>query len=424
MNPRVAPASAAGATLLALGFVIGAFLGGPPLARAGVEEFSTFGVETQERDDESYLDHILTRVPPAWRDEWERAPLALRSSQGCLTSGEWYDETDLKLRASLGRHVWMGVAFRQHQNDRVRFNYTEFSLHVPTRFGTPGFMFRPSRDKSNQDMALMWDIGADTSAFQLRAVFGLEDVFNNFWEFRQVATGGRAEPYLRHPWEPGLRMVVRRPWLRAEIGGQYLTPSTKRLIVSYADPSLDDVTTLWGAMGWATFEARALGIEWEARTTNHQAASTEHPIALPAPDGRDFRRQWSTEVAARRRIAPRLTAEARWLYQARTQVHGPPVVPPRFEAVDRVIQVEAVWTKSPALAFRLGGLYDRITIQQSGITAPFSFGSRTESRAYIGIIARFGGVSLQVVEGLELDRESYDVWAVHDKGFVQLQAVF
>ena len=37
---------------------------------------------------------------------------------------------------------------------------------------------------------------------------------------------------------------------------------------------------------------------------------------------------------------------------------------------------------------------------------------------------RFGRVSLQVVEGLELDREPYEVWAVHDKGFVQLQTTF
>jgi hypothetical protein len=208
------------------------------------------------------------------------------------------------------------------------------------------------------------------------------------------------------------------------MGGRYLTPSTKRLIVSYADPSLDHIKSLWGTLAWASVEARALGIEWEVQSRNHQAASTEHQVDLPQPDGRDFRRQWSVEAAARRRIASRFTAEARWLYQARTQIHAPPVAPPRFEGVDRVLQVEAAWSATPSLHVRLGGLHDRISIQNSGVTAPISFGSRTESRAYVAAMARFGRVSLQIVEGLELDHEPYEVWAVHDKGFLQLQATF
>ena len=404
--------------------VILALLGNAAPALASVEEFSTFSVEAQEDDDESLLDHLLARTPLAWRDEWERSPLALRSAQGCLTSGEWSNETDFKLRTAIGRRAWFGAALRQYENDRIQYDYTEFSIHVPTRLGTAGWMFRPSRDKASQDMALMWELGADTSAFQIRGVFGLEDVFNNFWEFRQVATGGRAEPYLRHPWEPGLLVVVRRPRVRAELGGRYLTPSTKRLIVDYSDPSTDHVKSLWGTLAWASVEARALGLEWEVRSLNHQASSTEHPIDLPQTDGRDFRRQWSVEGAARRRIASRLTAEARWLYQARTQFHAPPVDPPRFEGVDRVLQMEAAWSATPSLLVRLGGLHDRITIENSGITAPFSFGSRTESRAYLAAMARFGRVSVQIVEGIELDPEPYQVWAVHDKGFVQLQASF
>ena len=47
MNPRVAPAFAACAILVVFGAVLGAILGNPLPARAGVEEFSTFGVEEQ-----------------------------------------------------------------------------------------------------------------------------------------------------------------------------------------------------------------------------------------------------------------------------------------------------------------------------------------------------------------------------------------
>jgi hypothetical protein len=391
---------------------------------AVVEEFSTFSAEEQEHDDESLLDHMLARMPLAWRDEWERSPLALRSAQGCLTSGKWYNQTDLKLSAPLGGRARFAFAIRENESDRVDYHYMDLSIHVATRFGTAGWLFRPSRDKSSQDMALMWDVGADTSAFQIQAVFGLEDVFNNFWEFRQANTGGRGEPYVRHPWEPGLRMVVRRPSLRVEAGGRYLTPSTKRLINNYGNRDLDEVQTLWGTLAWASVEARALGIDWEVRSTNHQASTTEHPLATPLPDGGDFRRQWSIETAVRRQIAPRLAAEARWLYQERTQVHAPPIDPPRFEGIDRVLQVETIWTVTPSVWARVGGLHNRITLQESAITAPFSFGTRTESRAYVAGIARFGRMSLQITEAIELDHEPYNVWAVHDKGFVHVQTTF
>jgi len=265
-------------------------------ARAGLEEFSTFSCEEQERDDESLLDHVLTRAPLAWRSEWEHSHLVLRSAQGCLTSGEWFNATDLKLSTSLGGRVAFGFALRQNESDRYAYNYSEFSVHVPTRYGTPGYMFRPSRDKASQDMAVMWDFGADTSAFQLHLVYGLEDVFNNFWEFRQSQTGGRSEPYLRHPWEPGLEMTIRRPDLRVNVGGRWLTPGERRVIVSYADPTLDHLTTLWGTLAWATLETHALGFDWTASTVNHQAKSTDHPQYVPEPDGKDYRRQWWVET--------------------------------------------------------------------------------------------------------------------------------
>ena len=391
---------------------------------AGLEEFSTFSVEEQERDDESLLDHILTRTPLAWREEWEHSTLAVRSAQGCLTSGQWFNATDLKLSTSLGGKVAFGFALRQNESDRYLYDYTEFSVHVPTRYGTPGYMFRPSRDKASQDMALMWDFGADTSAFQLHLVYGLEDVFNNFWSFRQVETGGRSEPYLRHPWEPGLAVTIRRPELRVEVGGRWLTPGTRRVIVSNEDPSMDHLTTLWGTLAWASVETRALGIDWTASTVNHQAKSTDHPQYVPEPDGKDFRRQWWVETSARRRISSRWSAEARWLYQERTQDHAPPVDPPRFEGIDRMLQAEALWAATPSLGLRVGVLRDRISIVQSQITLPYSYGTRSEDRAYVGVVLHFGMVSFQAIEGIELDHEPYDVWLVHDKGFLQVQARF
>jgi hypothetical protein len=396
-------------------------------ARAGTEEFSTFSVEAQDEDDESLIDHMLTRTPRAWALEWERSPQALRTAQGCLTSGQWFDETDLKLRAPLGRRAWFGFDVQKTDDDRYRYQYVDFSFHFPTRFGTGGVMFRPFYDKASQDFALMWDVGDDSSAVQLRLTAGFEDLFNNFWQFRQTRVGNLAEPYLKRPWEPALRLVVRQPGLRAEIGGRYLTPSTKHIIISYADPSLDRVRSLWGALAWASLEATAFGIAWEARVTNQQAASGEAPFLQQQPDARDFRRQWTGEAAARCRVAERITAEARWLYQGRTQTHAPPDAPRTFDAIDRVIQVEAQWSARPNLDVRVGGMHDVISVTHLGAPLAVSYaiyGSRHENRAYLGLTARFGRVSVTGIEGIELDQEPYAVAGIHDKGFLGMQTTF
>ena len=95
--------------------------------------------------------------------------------------------------------------------------------------------------------------------------------------------------------------------------------------------------------------------------------------------------------------------------------------------MDRVLQAEAVWRAHARFALRVGGLYDRITVAETGSPPPRPFGtygSRTESRAYLGLMARFGRVSLQVIEGIELDPEPYEVALAHDKGFLQLQTTF
>jgi hypothetical protein len=69
-------------------------------------------------------------------------------------------------------------------------------------------------------------------------------------------------------------------------------------------------------------------------------------------------------------------------------------------------------------------MYDRVGVGRDGPVRVVSYGSRTESRAYVGLDAKFGRVWVMAVEGVELDREPYEVWLVHDKGFFQLQARF
>jgi hypothetical protein len=415
---RRAPGLAAVLVLLCL------IVAAPPGARAGTEEFSTFSVEEQERDDESLLDHLLTRAPGEWEGEWTRAPLAIRTRQGCLTAGQWFTVIDLKLRTSMGERAWMGVTLTQSEDDTVDYQFIDLSLHVPTRWGTPFLMFRPFHDKARQDFAVGVDVGADTSAFQASAVLGLEDLFNNLWAFRQTTLGEVSQPYIKHPFEPALRLAVRQPRWRAEIGGRYLTPGVKRVIVSYANPDLDRIVTLWGTYAWWEVGARALGADWTVSGANHQASTGEWMAGTPEVESHDYRRQWWVEASARRPLGPRWAAEARWLHQERTGNTASPVAPRAFGAIDRATQLELSWRATPAMTLRAGGLLDRITAGTAGVAPEWMPGSRRESRAYVGLALRFGRVTISGVEGFELDREPYEVSWVHDKGFVQLQATF
>jgi hypothetical protein len=69
-------------------------------------------------------------------------------------------------------------------------------------------------------------------------------------------------------------------------------------------------------------------------------------------------------------------------------------------------------------------MHDQITVDRTGVTLAGGEGTRKESRAYFGLDARFGRVSVAGVEGIELDLEPYQVTFHHDKAFLQLQARF
>lgn len=402
--------------------VLALLSGWPRPAVAGTEQFSTFEVAVQEEDDESLLDHLLTRAPRAWRQEWENATSAIRTSQGCLTSGQWFIDTDLKLRTPLGQHARFGLDIRQNQTDRASYDYVDFSFQFPTRVGTFGAMFRPLYDKSKQDFGLTYEAGADTARWQLQAMFVFEDTFNNLWEFRQTRVGDQSEPYTRHPYEPSLRLVHRGAGAvrRLEAGGTYLTPSVKTLLGT----PVDFTGSLWGASGYGLIEVRAARTLWELRGTTTQAASTMQPKDFSTGDGRTFRRQWSAEFAATRPLFGRVEGEARVLYQSRGEHARAPIGPNRFEAIDRLMMAEARFPVAGEVQARIGAMFDRVTVAHEGMPFLQTYGTRNESRAFVGLSARFGRVSIHAVEGIELDPEPYEVWLVHDKGFLHLQATF
>lgn len=414
-----------------------AALAAPAPATASTEEFSTFDVLRPEEDDESLLDHLLTSAPRAWDEEWRRAPMAVRTLQGCLTSGQWINRTQLRTQAPLGQRARFGVELDQSEDDFASWNHLDFTFRFPQRFGTVGAAFRPFYDKSRQDFAFFYEAGADTAPAFLQLTFTFEDMFNNLWAWRQTRVGDESEPYERHPYEPAIRLGARGERWRGEASAKWLTPSEKRL-PGPPGSARKQRHGLWGAFGDARVELDALGATWEATAMNRQAWSSD--LAIPDPLGREpytaadsaaftagddqrYRRLWRGGLAVRRASGP-WTAELRALYQERAETWAPPAGPARFGALDRTLGFEVTRRVNAALDLRTGILFDRVGVAREGnLPAPPHL-SRDEKRLYLGLDARFGNVRVFGVEGIELDDEAYDVWLIHDKGFLGLQATF
>ena len=392
-------------------------------AHATAEEFSTFSVERQEEDDETALDHLMTRFPLAWRDTWERSPLVFRTSEGCLTSGQWFQWTDLKLETALGKRASLGVGYIQRRDNTVSYDDLALSFRYPIRAGRIAVDFHPTYDKSRQDFALTWDTGPDTTALYALVRFTIEDMLNNLWAWRQSRVGDQSEPYLKHPYVPEAQIISRHPGLRLDLGARWLTPSEKQVLglFAYSPPRIQ---SLWGALGWAGAEADLAGFHLETRAENKQARSTDQVTDYSSGDHYDFRRQWSAGVALSHPIATRTTLLGRYVYQARTEVYGEGIGPGRFDGLDRIAQIEVARDFAPGWNLRAGGLYDRVGYSREG-TTPYTSEQRVkESRAYVGLLAKFGNVSVEGTEGIELDTEPYQVVWHHDKGFLKLQCTF
>ncbi len=400
-------------------------LGLPRQARASYEEFWTLDVGHQEEDDENLLDHVLVEAPLAWADEWDLASNAFRTSQGCFTSGQWYLDHELKVRAPMGDTTYFELGIREVSDDEATYGWTQLDLRFPIpHAGVWGLRFRPTFDKSQQDAALLWDHGNARTPFQLQAAFGIEDVFDELWALRQTRVGNDAEPYERHPFEPSLRVAWRGAGPHIDVRGHWLTPSRKRFETQ--DVSKRRREWLWGARGEGTI-AQRFG-DYLLVFRGHQVQSSRSAQwEQVAGDHHAFARRWRTELALSRRLGSRARVTARWYYQERTQVYRPPLANATFTAIDRMPAIEGEFPARWGLALRSGYMRNRVTVtdpDHAPLSPYYTFGTRIENRAYISIGKQFGRVRLQGTECIELDREIYPVAFHHDKGFIHLQTTF
>ena len=324
----------------------------------------------------------------------------------------------------LGQRARFGLQLDQVESDLVAYENLDLWFLFPQRAGTLGVMFRPYYDKSRQDFALTWELGADTTRDQLRLVYGLEDLFNNLWVWRQTRVGESGEPYERHPWEPAIKAALRRPRWRVETEGKWLTLARKR-VNALRRPGVPERADALGRLGLG--RDRGAGPGRHVDGAHREPAGPQHrpaprPLEPGTRAGRAACGRSSWPRAARRGAAsPSRGAGSTWTACRATGRRSP--TPASTRSTGRSSWRRA-GRRGRGSSCGWAGCSTGSSVYKSGDTGRFTYGTRNESRAYLGLMARFGRVWLSGVEGIELDPEPYEVWHHHDKGFLQLQTTF
>ena len=389
-------------------------------ARASYEEFSTLDVMREEEDDENLLDHVLVAPPRDWEREWELATRGFRSNQGCFTAAAWYLDNELKLKVPMGDTTYLDLGIREVSDDESFYGWTQFDLRFPiAHAGLWGWRFRPTFDKSRQDMGFLWDHGTAATPLQIKAVMGMEDIFNKFWALRQTRVGLDSEPYLKHPYEPALTVIWRGRGPRFETNVKWLTPSSKQFVT--IDPTQRRIEDLWGVKNDASLEQRFgkyIGkLDYEmvqaSRFAYWEQQSGDHHV---------YCRRWRGEGSLMRPMGEHGSLTLRYFYQERTQVWRPPISDVTLGVIDRMPMIEGAFRAKWNLGMKVGGMRNRVTV--AGQTPESTYGTRVETRAFFSLQKQFGRVRIQGTECIELDKEPYPVTFHHDKGFVHIQTTF
>ena len=142
-----------------------------------------------------------------------------------------------------------------------------------------------------------------------------------------------------------------------------------------------------------------------------QASSSAEWPSQPG-DHHLFSRRWRVEGGLSHPYGEHARVTARFIYQERLQLWTPPIADALLDCIDRMPVLETEFQLPLGIGVR------------TGVVPTFSWGTRKENRLFVALQKRFGKVLVQGTEGIELDKEGYDVAFVHDKGFVHVMVPF
>ena len=248
-----------------------ASLAAVPAARGSTEEFSSFDVCGRRRTTRA-AGSPARPAAAAWRDEWERSPLAFRTSQGCFTSGQWYIARPAAARTASGAARASRSSSTRVGERPARLRIPRLLVAVPAALGTLGVMFRPST----------------TSPAGLRPALGAGRRHPGISAAGWLRVRGPVQQPLGLPADPrrrerrALRTAPVRARPQAARAGDAGAPrswaagSRRRASTSTPPPPTRRAgADAVGHVGRRRRGGRALGVTWLARAEDRQARSTD-----------------------------------------------------------------------------------------------------------------------------------------------------
>lgn len=394
---------------------------------ASIENFETWDIGSEEADDEYGLDLFLSAFTPEWERDWRRLENGTRIALGCVTRERW----EMLTQARLVREIDRRARFRYEmiQENRLGLDNQQHTFGVEIDAGVAwiGTYARPHANKERHDFGLTlgrsWDAG-----YKLGLGLTREEALNDFWTERSFIEERVRVDFLDPAWE--WRLTGERRWSdkRRLSVAAVLLPGFERRIQPL--PSRGEPDTLRALDGVHVILNASLDprhdIDLDLRAAGKQARIANLPT--DGGTGSDMRRL-SWNLAARLTHPLHGKWQTAWGAQLRRQ-REQDVASGAGNYKLKVRQLMAtVSFRRPLttwLLAELGYAREDIDVVQTGDEATWRFthGSRSEERATLAAEFSFRGVRVRLVETLEIDGESYDVVGVHDKSFVQIQAVF
>ncbi len=404
-------------------------------ARADLEEFETWRFDLQDADDEYALDNLSLRFPHGWDEAWRDADSGVRLSNGCATHENWEMSTDVKLAHSLSDRFVFRYRFELVDRFTYQSMHNQFGIAYRSPGGfTAGLYYRPRFEKSAHDAGFL--VAYEWSPQQrLGLEVGLEDLVNNRiaekvglfeqerWHYtrppRFVELSGRLP---RGPFALDFHLAhLARTEKEVSPPSHSPLPPYYRRILSGDRADISLSSTSAGSLAWL--------LELGGKRGEIDDAPLDGGEEISAESIR--RREWWLRPSLDYHLNSRWGSVLLYEYRDKREENVTPSAPQGrylYRSISRVYQAGFWWQALPELRLDFGFTRADVSLRPTedpdwNIKAHRD-PQRKEQRLFLVLATTIRGFRFRIEESFELDDESYDSFAYHDKTTIQVMAAF
>lgn len=411
--------------ILALAVLV---IGSATPSAGSIEDFESWDIGATERDDEYGLDSFFLTYSPEWEGEWRFTEEGARASMGCTVNEVWEMRNEIRLRKELGPRGRFSYDFLQTEGLAVTNQQHSIGIEGEALGLWFGSFARPHAAKERLDVGLRVR-RAWKSGYHAEISVSFEDLNSDHTNGRSSIVD-RTSVDFRDPareWRfSGRRRWADARWVAVDAA---LLPEFRRSVSpapSTGDP--DFLRTLRGnsvAVHAVADPLPGVVVEVRAERMLSRLADASEDVSAHATDLR--RRSW----IGRARVSHPLAGRWRglWGVQARDEVErdaAGAADPYRLEMSGIAATAGVRGPLTSWLNLELGYGRQDTGVEQGGPHERWRFthGTRVENRLYVILEVDLPGFRVRAIETIELDDEGYSAVRDHDKGFIQMQAVF